>query len=429
MTRTATRRRGPNNRTRDVPIYSLGLHADYGCGRSGVCCSSKWNISVEAPAYERISKAFDDGRLTTEHSGGRPLEAIFKTKVSHLGDRLRIIDSSSGSCAFHSGSSCRVHDTLGAEVLPDICRVFPRVVVQQPRGTFISLSHFCPTAAEMLFRQDIEHDVAMRPMSKPPAFPATAKLSGLDARTHIPPLVAPNLPMSWTLFEVWENHGTAFLSQTGHAPRAGLAAWALVAERVRKKVVQGARPEDVVRPAVARSLREGVDGVLADGPEPRGGFETTVFVLRSLFELLREDVEFLAEPRKAFAARYGREADEPEARARYRGDVEALQGWDDFQEPLRRYLTARHFANWYAYQGYGVRTEAFSLACAYHLVRTFAMLRAGEGGALSRDDMKWAFRASDYFLLHALSRQALAGHLSRIEAADEHDVFHMVFDG
>ena len=48
---------------------------------------------------------------------------------------------------------CIVHRDLGEPHLPTTCRHFPRVAVQDRRGTFVSLSHFCPTAASMLFQR------------------------------------------------------------------------------------------------------------------------------------------------------------------------------------------------------------------------------------------------------------------------------------
>ena len=59
----------------------------------------------------------------------------------------------SGDCAFFEpdrGRLCAIHRELGAERLPEACRQFPRVVLHDPRGTLISLSHFCPTAAALL---------------------------------------------------------------------------------------------------------------------------------------------------------------------------------------------------------------------------------------------------------------------------------------
>ena len=48
------------------------------------------------------------------------------------------------------GNLCAIQRQMGHDQLPSACRHFPRVVVLDPRGTFITLSHVCPTAARML---------------------------------------------------------------------------------------------------------------------------------------------------------------------------------------------------------------------------------------------------------------------------------------
>ena len=58
-----------------------------------------------------------------------------------------------GDCVFfdnENGRLCRVQRDAGAEYLPNACRQFPRVVLHDARGTLISLSHYCPTAASLV---------------------------------------------------------------------------------------------------------------------------------------------------------------------------------------------------------------------------------------------------------------------------------------
>lgn len=76
-----------------------------------------------------------------------------------------------------------VHRELGAEALPAACRHFPRVCLRDLRGVSVTLSCFCPTAAEMLFREDV--DLAV--VSGPHPVPIGTVVEGLDARgaTHV----------------------------------------------------------------------------------------------------------------------------------------------------------------------------------------------------------------------------------------------------
>ena len=57
---------------------------------------------------------------------------------------------------------CAVHRQLGRETLPSACRDFPRVVTLTPLGVSITLSHYCPTAAGMLFAPVILSDSIVR---------------------------------------------------------------------------------------------------------------------------------------------------------------------------------------------------------------------------------------------------------------------------
>src|SRR4029079_4552041 len=58
-----------------------------------------------------------------------------------------------GACIFFErqrGNLCAIQRQMDRSHLPSACRHFPRVVVIDPRGTFVTLSHLCPTAARML---------------------------------------------------------------------------------------------------------------------------------------------------------------------------------------------------------------------------------------------------------------------------------------
>ena len=133
----------------------LGAHGDYLCRHAGACCSAGWAIPVEP----------DVSSLLVVHFGARlGQERIF---VSREGFQKRLhtagipterrrclaFRQATGACVFFEGDRgnlCAIHRELGVESLPMACRQFPRVVLEDPRGTLISLSHFCPTAAALL---------------------------------------------------------------------------------------------------------------------------------------------------------------------------------------------------------------------------------------------------------------------------------------
>ena len=44
-------------------VFALSIHADYACHRSGVCCTSDWDVPVEVPLYRNLNDALATGRL------------------------------------------------------------------------------------------------------------------------------------------------------------------------------------------------------------------------------------------------------------------------------------------------------------------------------------------------------------------------------
>ena len=72
--------------------------------------------------------------------------------------------------------ACAIHRALGHEALPSACAHFPRVAVTDDRATAVTLSHFCPTAAAMLFR-----DMQLSIVEAPPSFNSVREYEGLDA--------------------------------------------------------------------------------------------------------------------------------------------------------------------------------------------------------------------------------------------------------
>lgn len=377
-----------------VRVRSLTLHADYGCGRSGVCCALPWRIRVEPQGLDRMRQAWTEGRLGPEDSGGRSFDAIFRQPAPGL----TIIDTDRGGCAFHGGDRCRAHDRAGAQVLPDVCRLFPRLVVRTPRGTDVSLSHFCPTAARMLFRP--ESDV-LRIQTGPAAFPP-AGLDGLDARTHAPPLLDPERPMGWVAYELWEREAVARWARAQDAV-AGLVDLARGAEWIRGRVRSGLEPEDAVKAWTRRSPD------LEPPPTPSSRFELATVVMAPVLSAQSAEMArvapWLDERRRAWLA-----LDEAERRTEFEADHERVgAAWEDVQYATRRYLAARTFANWFAYQGYGLRSTVFALAAALTVLRWTAGAIARRDGR-SPDSAAWveAFRFTDYMLVHGPEKRGLA---------------------
>jgi Fe-S-cluster containining protein len=176
-----------------MATFCLSIHAGYGCRHSGACCSAPWRIPVEPESLP----------LLREH---REIAEILDRShdESDLGRR------EDGTCVFfeaNRGRLCTIHRVGGAGLLPSACRHFPRVALNDRRGTFVTLSAFCPTAAAML-----EAHVPLRIISAPPSL-AGETLEGLDATGVLPPLLRSGLLADLDGYSAWEHAAIAVLDR------------------------------------------------------------------------------------------------------------------------------------------------------------------------------------------------------------------------
>ena len=94
-----------------------------------------------------IAAAVESGRLLP-----RARSPVFETAPEAPDETPVRLSMPGGQCIFfdRDPAHCRVHGSLGHGALPLACRQFPRITVQDPRGASVTLSHYCPTAAELL---------------------------------------------------------------------------------------------------------------------------------------------------------------------------------------------------------------------------------------------------------------------------------------
>ena len=185
-----------------VAVFALSIHADYRCRHSGACCSADWDVPVEVPVYRTLRDALDQGRV---RPAAEALDAALVTgpDLPH-GAGAMLARTASGDCIFfHRGTGlCVVHRDLGEPALPATCRHFPRVAVRDARGTFLTLSHFCPTAASTLFRDDVPLAIVESPAAFPPR-----EYEGLVVHPDAwPPLLHPRMLMDLEGYSAWERH-------------------------------------------------------------------------------------------------------------------------------------------------------------------------------------------------------------------------------
>ena len=383
-------------------MFALTIHRDYACGRSGACCTSGWHIPVETSTCEALAIALRAGRLqvpvrrtSAAPSAAAPVEALLQREAD-LPDGcsawLGLDDQ--GRCLYYEPGrgTCAIHRQLGGDGLPVSCRQFPRVSLIDARGTFVTLSHYCPTAARLLLRTDvglgIEH--------APPMAAAAGPLEGLEARDALPPLVRPGFLHDLASYDAWERGVVALLARDDLSPEQALAGIANAAEQIRR----WQRADGPLATCVEWSL--------ARHSEAPGA----------------EDILLASDP--AAATRLwttARRAVPPGVTApALPGDVDgawerlAACNWPAFSAPVRHYLAARLFASWMAYQGQGLRTLVASLFVALGVLRVeTARACATEGRPLDADRLVEAFRMADLLVVHLASPQALADRLLPVE--------------
>jgi Fe-S-cluster containining protein len=298
----------------------LSFHAAYQCRRSGVCCSAGWKIPFDAAELQAVGAlSLAVGTIQQTPAGG---SAVLER----------------GRCSFldpdEDGTpACGIHRAGGHAALPLTCRMFPRVVLHDMRGTFMSLSHFCPTAAAMLF----EAQPPVTIVDAPAALAGSDPLDGLDARDVWPPLLRPGLMMDLDTYGAWERLAVEILTREGIPPRAALDALATATTAIAAWTPELAAPlEHTVRDAFARLT-------------PATGTLTA------------------------------------------------------FDPAVKRWLAARVFGTWIAYQGNGLRTIVRYLRVCFD---AFQIELARDGNA------REAIRRSDHLIVHESSSQQLANLLN-----------------
>jgi hypothetical protein len=194
--------------TSDAGVAALGLpaHAAYACRHSGVCCSSGWEIPVEAALHDRLAAALEAGHVQPRVGPGlvaRPdLPPAYRS----------VLGRHHGRCVFYTAGhdGCRLHGYGGAGAKPIACQQFPWLAVHDPRGTFVSLSHVCPTAAGLL------HDPSLLVVTALPR--AAASFEGLDVRRALPPAIGPRRLADWDALTAWETQALDACARAASPP-------------------------------------------------------------------------------------------------------------------------------------------------------------------------------------------------------------------
>ena len=201
--------------------HCLSMHAGYACAHAGACCTAQWPIPVEQPLIDAVRA----GKVPVN---GTPFETVSATD----GRRLSILTTTGdGACVFfepRAGRLCAVHRTVGPALLPSACRNFPRIALRDPRGVFVTLSHYCPTAARLLL---LDQDLSI--VDAPARLTLDGEVEGLDAADVLPPLLRPGMLMSLDAYDTWEREAVATLNDRTLPPAAAVTAISAATAAVR----------------------------------------------------------------------------------------------------------------------------------------------------------------------------------------------------
>ena len=292
--------------TRCQVVECLSFHATYRCRHSGVCCQAGWNVPFTAEERARVE----------------PLQLV--RSAFGCADRSGVslaARRSDGACAFLEDTHrCAIHRVAGQDALPESCRMFPRLVLHDALGSRLSLSHYCPTAAAMLF----EGSGPVTIVNAPASLTDVGPLDGLDARHEWPPLLREGVLTDLESYRLWEVRGIELLTAPERTAVAAL-----------------------------RTLEEATEIVGRWSP---GGEALGDTIERAFMEVTERSVNSVHS-----------------------------------DAALKRWLAARLFGNWIAYQGRGLETIVRYLRACLDM---FTVEVARDGNALE------AIRRSDYLIVH-----------------------------
>jgi len=363
-----------------VRVLCLDIHVDYRCRHSGACCES-WTVPAEHEVVELVR-----ARGLTPDSGGRPL---FLSSIAADGRQAwAVARTDRGECVFFDstgGRLCLIHRELGESALPSACRHFPRQVLHDARGTLISLSHFCPTAASTLLGAGTLSIVtAHAPLL------LTSAMEGLDARDVLPPLIRPGLLCDMDGYDTWERAAVAVFAHTDNTYEQCLAELTEATELVREW-----RPGlTSLSVSVTEAFRQARIGC-----RDHSTFDVRLIerVAALTSNLTGGDVVGIPD----FEGQWDRRIGRPGA-------------W--FDRGMKRYLGARLFGNWLAYQGRGLRSIVEWLRTCAAVVRHFALQRVMDSEQpFDEPAFVEAVRSADLLLLHVLDSAMFARTVAEIE--------------
>ncbi len=129
-------------------VFVPSLMIPYKCTQKGRCCGV-WNISMDKKSYTKLKKCMASNNFFS----------LFRDNVKRNRQKgnksYAYIKLKNGKCGLLTSTGlCTIHKEFGIGVLPDICKVYPRLVYKTPFGKELSMTFSCPEAAGLLRSRD-----------------------------------------------------------------------------------------------------------------------------------------------------------------------------------------------------------------------------------------------------------------------------------
>ena len=361
----------PASYTGRVRTRCLSFHAAYRCRHAGECCRADWDIDVEP----HIVEAVRSGRVRPVLSTPVAFENAPAPPGSHPGNPeaapLQLSRTRAGECGFHIHERCSLQEAGTEAMLPSACRHFPRVYLRDARGSLLTLSHFCPTAAALLLD---DRPVTIVDATAPLAL--QEPIEGLDARGALPPLVRLGLLADLSGYAAWEEAVIQTFIAAADAETA-LDQIDRATEQIRAWTPGAGELIALVTRAFA------ADPVLSR-PTPLSRGFAIAKELTGAHPLMEIPVDF------------------DHAWRVLRDDTT-----ESMAPVVARYLAATAFGNWVAYRGQGLRSVAAWLRAAHDVLRIqLVRHRRAARGPLDMPMLLQSIRMTDYIMVHTVDSLA-----------------------
>jgi hypothetical protein len=238
----------------------------------------------------------------------------------------------------------------------------------------------------MLFRDDRPLAIISRPDAFPPGEYEGLVVTGDD----LPPLLTPTMLMDTPGYAAWERHMVARCAESAPSPEVVVATLQRDATVLRDWKPGGASLADAVRDLPSQLERVEMPNAL----------DASRVLYAQVMGAVPDDLRPPPDEHgldEAFAER-------------------VRPFWSRFHAPVNRYVAAKAFASWTAYQGRGVATIVRGLEAALAVVRFESARQCRNAGrALDAELLRDAFRSADFVLNHLAVGEDLAEAWSAAE--------------